>query len=650
MSNEISIVVKGTNESGPATRAAKEGIDSVGKAAEKATNSLQQEDRAVGAVQRSMAELAIESKALSGSVDNVGKSMTITIDKAGRARDEFGKFVKMGGEADKAFKETAKLGESLGKEVAKGGEQAAKGILDLSVSMKDLPGADKIKWIAAALAALPAIAAAGGAALAGIGLVGITAGIIGAVQEAPRISTAFNNELDKVEAKWKAGASDFIEPTLGAVKELGDAVNGIPIQKAMSSLAQYEKGIGSGVASAVSSIGTGVSNMISKAGPVLKALGPDIAGLGHSVEEALTSIGDGAKGGEEALTQVIHVAGAAIEVTGKLVGWFENAYDAVDHFAHGVTDAVDEIAKFDPLIKPLANWQNMWDDRQPAAFGSVLPGVSQSLGDVNQQAADAATALADLNNQMSSAINNALGLENANVAVAEGFDGLAKAVKGHARSLDINSEAGRTNISVVTDMIGKLEQQREKAIEAGDGSAAATEKANAAFQSQVGSLRAALTQLGFNKAAVDALIGSLDRIPRVIDTHVTVHVAQVGSTSVQGVISGGAPLHAGTAFRHAGVVGRAASGGMRSGLTWVGEDGPELMDLSGMAGAQIHTNGDSKRIAKGGGGYGMGGGQTLTLVVKAGDNTARTLALVKDIRDYVSLAGGDGTVLGIRSN
>lgn len=46
-----------------------------------------------------------------------------------------------------------------------------------------------------------------------------------------------------------------------------------------------------------------------------------------------------------------------------------------------------------------------------------------------------------------------------------------------------------------------------------------------------------------------------------------------------------------------GVVGHAAEGGGRSGLTLVGEQGPELVDLP--AGSQVHTTGDSRRMLAG---------------------------------------------------
>lgn len=57
----------------------------------------------------------------------------------------------------------------------------------------------------------------------------------------------------------------------------------------------------------------------------------------------------------------------------------------------------------------------------------------------------------------------------------------------------------------------------------------------------------------------------------------------------------------------------AANGGIRNDLTWVGESGPELLDLP--PGSRVHSNPDSTRMAAGGGGGLPGGVLTVNLVV-----------------------------------
>lgn len=114
------------------------------------------------------------------------------------------------------------------------------------------------------------------------------------------------------------------------------------------------------------------------------------------------------------------------------------------------------------------------------------------------------------------------------------------------------------------------------------------------------------------------------------------------------------------AFKHGGkasggIVGAAASGGLRSSLTWVGEQGPELLDLP--AGARVWSNPDSRRklaagqapwssmltsprrapaaAAAGGGGQ----QQVVVLEIRAGDSSRYSEFLVAELRKAVKVRG-----------
>lgn len=83
---------------------------------------------------------------------------------------------------------------------------------------------------------------------------------------------------------------------------------------------------------------------------------------------------------------------------------------------------------------------------------------------------------------------------------------------------------------------------------------------------------------------------------------------------------------------HGGVIGAAASGGVRNGLTMVGEHGRELVNLA--PGSQVHSNGDTERMMAGGGGV-----QTIILSVEAGNDTATSAWLALMIRNFVRVKG-----------
>jgi phage-related protein len=84
-------------------------------------------------------------------------------------------------------------------------------------------------------------------------------------------------------------------------------------------------------------------------------------------------------------------------------------------------------------------------------------------------------------------------------------------------------------------------------------------------------------------------------------------------------------------FAHGGIVG-AASGGPRSGMTWVGENGPELVKLP--AGSHVRSHGDSMRTASG------GGVATVILEVQSTGSSLDDF-IVELIRKAVRVKGGD---------
>jgi hypothetical protein len=87
-------------------------------------------------------------------------------------------------------------------------------------------------------------------------------------------------------------------------------------------------------------------------------------------------------------------------------------------------------------------------------------------------------------------------------------------------------------------------------------------------------------------------------------------------------------------FAHGGVVGTAATGGIRSNMTLVGENGPELVDLA--PGSHVRSNSDSRRLVGQGGG---GGGPITIQLVMDGQRLAEVL--FDPLRNQVFSRGGN---------
>jgi phage-related minor tail protein len=131
----------------------------------------------------------------------------------------------------------------------------------------------------------------------------------------------------------------------------------------------------------------------------------------------------------------------------------------------------------------------------------------------------------------------------------------------------------------------------------------------------------------FSKSVLD----SLRRIPSVKTVNIQALVNGRRQTIQQAVGSANAREGRSAAFAHGGIRG-AADGGLRGGLTWTGENGPELLDLP--PGTTVHSAPDSQRIAAT-----SGGGSREPIVVRfVGDSEIAAL-LLELIRRIVRTSG-----------
>ncbi|MFJ1552313.1 phage tail tape measure protein [Streptomyces mirabilis] len=83
-----------------------------------------------------------------------------------------------------------------------------------------------------------------------------------------------------------------------------------------------------------------------------------------------------------------------------------------------------------------------------------------------------------------------------------------------------------------------------------------------------------------------------------------------------------------------GIVGAAASGGVRGGLTWVGEHEPELLDLP--VGSRVWSGPDSRRMAGGGGGV-----VRVELEIRSSGSSRYDEFLARELRQFVRVRGGN---------
>lgn len=185
----------------------------------------------------------------------------------------------------------------------------------------------------------------------------------------------------------------------------------------------------------------------------------------------------------------------------------------------------------------------------------------------------------------------------------------ATQLKAGKDAINLNSAAGAANFTVLNQLAQANEQVAEALIKQG-GSA---DQANRALQDGAVKIDALAKSAGFSATQIAQLNQDLYGTASIKDIQVTVGADTSGALAavhdtvryIDGqsayiqVYASSANLGGGKALLAtggiSGGIGAAAGGGPRGSLTWVGEQGPELVRLP--VGATVHSNPDSMRMA-----------------------------------------------------
>lgn len=173
----------------------------------------------------------------------------------------------------------------------------------------------------------------------------------------------------------------------------------------------------------------------------------------------------------------------------------------------------------------------------------------------------------------------------------------------HGRdAFNLNTTAGAANERILSQLFTDSKNRAEALLkETGN-----QDGANKALQQGVVQLDATAKKAGFTKSQIDALNLALTGTKNIKDIKVDVGadlsdvyggvksaIRWIDSTSATLPVNYGGPAHAGLA--HGGVMpATAAVGGGRGGLTWMNEQGPELVRLP--SGSTVFSNPDSQRM------------------------------------------------------
>lgn len=290
-------------------------------------------------------------------------------------------------------------------------------------------------------------------------------------------------------------------------------------------------------------------------------------------------------------------------------------------------------------IKPVAEAAD-----EAADSGDLFAGVVDAVGSA---ASGAKVDMQGVNDELAEFHKVTMSARGAARDYEAAVDDASAAVKENGRTLNINTEAGRKNQAALDRIAESALDVAEADIKAGKSTGDVTTKvlkANDAFVAAAvkmgmkeGKARKLAGQLGLTSGKVQELTNKVNGVPAAKTTTVTVPTAtakrqaQTIRDEIRDIrgknvpvtirVFGLGPLRAAEGLL-AGISGVARSvfagenahgtASWRGGLTWVGERGPELVDLPG--GTQIYDANTSRSMA--GSGSGSGGGSAQPLVVQ----------------------------------
>lgn len=446
-----------------------------------------------------------------------------------------------------------------------------------------------VAGVAAGAAAAPLVGGAVGGAVIGAGaLAGVGLGVAGAVKGNKAVGDAWVVEATRVKDAWLEASKAFEGPTLAAAGEFRKAMESIDLDRIFGKSAKFVAPLAAGIGNALREIGDGFETLIDRADPVVAELGHGLSETGRAIKIFLEDISGEADGGAKALRDLFKIVNGFIVGTGRFIAGLEAAYDGLKTFQTGINDAYRAVA--DNSVGPIHAAAELGaaisgTGLEADAFGKAIEGAGVKTDDfgkvagdafygLDQRARDATDTMARLNAEFEKAVNNALGLSNAYIAVEQDFDDLAESFKRGGDALDINTQKGRDNQQMINDTIADLERRRQAEIDAGGATAEAYAKANANYEAGKKRLEDFLVSMGIARDKAHALV---EELAKVTDKKVTVEVKfiKTGDVSAAGVISTGDPRRNPRAAYATG------TDFAKAGLAVVGEKGPELVNFRG---------------------------------------------------------------------
>jgi hypothetical protein len=503
--------------------------------ADRMGDQFRQAERDAAGLDRQLAETAVAARAL--AVELAKNPADATLKKQLEAQRKAAAEPKrlrqdVIGDTERGAKEAARFAESvaadLEKVTARAAKEAAKLAEQAAANLKIANPGEGFSFGGAApalgaVAAVPALAAAGGAALAGVGAIGAGAGVAAAVLGDPqKFQAEWSSAAGEVKKQFLDAGTAFVGPTLDAIETIGPLIDSWHLSAALAPAAKYVPVLVDGLERAATGLEHGIADAIAKSGPAVAVLSEGLAKLGVAAGDALSHIADGADGGAEALHDTLTAVSYLVEGFGLLTEGAEKAYSFIqDH-------PFEAAAATGGFTIAASLWSKALGDanQDASAFGHTLSNVAATATGITPDFAalahelGAASVNADTlaGGMADKLLGSLLSADEATLGFAESLTRADETLKENKRNLDIHTAAGQADREAILGIVQANIKTYDTMIAAG---ATAVDAAHA-YDQNTAALEANLRKAGLTQQAIDGLIGKYRSVPDRVNTNIAI--------------------------------------------------------------------------------------------------------------------------------
>lgn len=546
MARNIDLNIVVTEEGAGADKAAAS-LDKTAAAADRMGTSFQDASKKSGMLDQAIADTEAKIKRLLSDIDTQGADKAIVRDLA-QSQGWLKKLTQIKGqiqdEARKAEEAAVAaavinpwkggifgriLGGFGGGEAVRAGEKVAadvgKGFLSTITKFgKEHPLATLLVGAAPALVPM-----AGSLLFEALGLGGMAAGIVASHND-PRVQAAWQQTMQDAKGKFKEAAASFPPAVVESLNIIDASIQHSDMKSFFEQLAVRLPGLAHGIADATSQFIDHSTKALQQGGDILDEFSktlPDLgAALGGFFEHVANSTGS-----REAMHDLVEGAAGFVRLLGRATEILGDIYHDVREIAGGPIGAVfgalgdtlwyvnqgaklvgDEIQGAKSLFEGSVNFFrgkgfNPYADITSTAktLGPLpqLMGANQALDTTRNKIQGVLDAWKGLTDEFHAKVDPKMQAQRDLIAFQKGLDDLTASIKENGKTLDINTEKGRANKTVLLDLITDAIAIRDDMYAAGDPKAAAR------FDALIKQIEKLAKTLGLSDVQVQALLTDL---------------------------------------------------------------------------------------------------------------------------------------------